>query len=365
MEALRHCGQQLESMGHRLRVLTLDSPEARHVSEYPLPVLAIGPSRGKYAYNPRLAGWLRENASAFDAVIVHGLWQYHGLGTWRALRRSDVPYFVYAHGMLDPWFRSAYPLKHLKKCLYWPWAEYRLLRDARAVLFTCEEERLQARRSFSLYRVNEAVVDFGTMAPPGDCGRLREQFLSRYPQLRGRRILLFLGRIHPKKGCDLLIEAFSRLADESLHLVIAGPDQTGWLSRLRSLASLRGISNRTDFPGMLQGDLKWGAFYAADAFVLPSHQENFGVAVAEALGCGVPVLVSSKVNIWREIEADRVGFVGPDTVDGTEQILRKWVSLSDAERDGMRARARASFARRFTAKAMARSLVEVIEGALR
>jgi glycosyltransferase involved in cell wall biosynthesis len=364
MEALRQCGLQLESMGHSTQVLTLDDPKARHVSEFPLPVCALGPSRGKYAYNPRLAGWLRENSANFDAVIVHGLWQYHGLGAWRALHNSAVPYFVFPHGMLDPWFKSAYPMKHLKKWLYWPWADYRLLRDARAVLFTCEEERLQARRSFGLYRANEAVVDFGTNAPPGAMKRLRERFLSEYPHLQARRLLLFLGRIHEKKGCDLLIEAFARVAgtDERLHLVIAGPDQTDWIPQLRALAQRRGIVERVDFPGMLSGDSKWGAFYASEAFVLPSHQENFGVAVAEALGCGLPVLISNRVNIWREIEADRAGLVAPDTIDGTERMLRQWLAASEDERSAMRNRARESFERRFTADAMARSLIQVIQG---
>jgi glycosyltransferase involved in cell wall biosynthesis len=176
-------------------------------------------------------------------------------------------------------------------------------------------------------------------------------------------LLLFLGRIHEKKGCDLLIEAFSRIASAAprLHLVVAGPDQTGWLSQLRDLAVRLGVGERIDFPGMLEGELKWGAFYGAEAFVLPSHQENFGIAVAEALGCGLPVMISDKVNIWRELEADCAGFVAPDTADGTERNLRRWLALSEGERSTMCSQARASFERRFTAEATARSLIEVIQ----
>ncbi|MFN6996501.1 MAG: glycosyltransferase, partial [Aquincola tertiaricarbonis] len=115
------------------------------------------------------------------------------------------------------------------------------------------------------------------------------------------------------------------------------------------------------WPGMLQGDLKWGAFHAAEAFVLPSHQENFGIAVAEALGCGVPVLISDKVNIWREIEADGAGLVAPDTAEGTAQLLQRWLALSSAERAAMRDRARGCFAQRFTVEAMADSLLSVLQ----
>jgi glycosyltransferase involved in cell wall biosynthesis len=366
MEALRHYGTSVQALGHRLQVLTLDDPQSTCVSQYPLPVAAIGPSRGRYAYNPRLTSWLRQRSSDFDAVVVHGLWQYHGFGAWRALRRSSIPYFVFTHGMLDPWFKVNYPLKHLKKSIYWSCIEYRLLRDARAVLFTSEEESLMARQSFSPYAAREAVVDYGTNAPPIDARRLRDLFLAEHPFLQRKRLLLFLGRIHEKKGCDLLIEAFARVArsDDSFRLAIAGPDQTGLGPHLRNLAKVRGISDRVAFTGMLRGDMKWGAFYASEAFVLPSHQENFGIAVAEALGCGLPVLISDKVNIWREIEADGVGFVAPDTADGTERNLRRWLALGEVERNRMRDEAKKTFDRRFTADATARSLMNVIQGSL-
>jgi glycosyltransferase involved in cell wall biosynthesis len=147
---------------------------------------------------------MRQHHKQFDAVIVHGIWQYSSFGVWRALAGTDTPYFVFPHGMLDPWFKRTYPLKHLKKLLYWPWAEYRVLRDAAAVLFTSEEERRLARESFALYRCREVVVNFGTAAPE-NLERAREVFFGTHPQLRNRRFLLFLGRLHVKKGCDLLI----------------------------------------------------------------------------------------------------------------------------------------------------------------
>jgi hypothetical protein len=135
VEGVRQRGLCLRAMGHRVEVASLDSPEAPCVANYPLRVHALGPARGGYLYSPRLVPWLHGHATEYDAVIVNGLWQYHSFGAWRALH-GRVPYFVFTHGMLDPWFKRAYPLKHLKKWLYWPWADYRLLRDAQAVLFT-------------------------------------------------------------------------------------------------------------------------------------------------------------------------------------------------------------------------------------
>lgn len=362
MEGVRQRGQRLLEMGYQVEVLSLDDPDSSFLANYGLPVHAIGPSKGGYRFNPRLVPWLHDHAREYDAVVVNGLWQYHSFGSWRALHRMQVPYFVFAHGMLDPWFKHTYPLKHLKKWLYWPWADYRVLRDAQAVLFTSEDERLLARQSFWLYQAHEAVVAYGTSTPPQEVENLHEKFLAARPELRGKRILIFLSRIHEKKGCDLLIEAFAKVSglDPDLHLLMAGPDQTGWMATLQAQAQQLGIADRITWPGMLQGDMKWGAFYASEAFVLPSHQENFGIAVAEALGCGLPVLISDKVNIWREIEADGAGIVNPDTAEGTEKTLWGWLALDEVGRQKMAQQARATFEQRFTVDAMASSLIATL-----
>ena len=363
VEGVRLSGLAMREAGHDIEVATCDATDDGYLMAFPFPVHALGPTRSRYRYCERFAPWLAANAKRFDAVIVHGLWQYHGFAAWKALHSSDVPYYVYVHGMLDPWFKEAYPLKHLKKWLYWPWAEYRVLRDAHAVIFTTEEERTRARQSFWLYRANERIVPYGTTVPALDPPLVREAFLQAVPGLRGKRIMLFLGRVHTKKGCDLLIDAFARVAshDAALHLVIAGPDETGWVATLRAQAQAAGIAHRLSLPGMLQGELKWGAFHASEVFVLPSHQENFGVAVAEALGCGLPALISDKVNVWREIEADGAGLVAADTVDGTEKNLLRWLELPPAAREAMRAQAILTFNARFRVETMVSALTALLE----
>lgn len=363
MEGVRQYGLMFNELGHKVDVMTLDDPSAQCVADFPLKVHALGPAVGSYQYSPNFTPWLELHVRDYDVVIVNGLWQYHGFGAWRVLRRMHVPYFVFTHGMLDPWFKYTYPLKHLKKWLYWPWAEYRLLRDATAVLFTCEEEKLLARKSFWLYKATEEVINYGTKTPPSDAVALKTNFHAAYPELREKRVFLFLSRIHEKKGCDLLIEAFAKVAgqDSNLHLVMAGPDQTGLVAKLKVQAQRLGIADRITWPGMLQGDMKWGAFYASEAFVLSSHQENFGIAVAEAMGCSLPVLISDKVNIWREIEADGAGIVNTDTVEGTEKTLRQWLALDADGRQEMAKQAKVSFDQRFTVDAMVKSLLATIQ----
>jgi glycosyltransferase involved in cell wall biosynthesis len=360
-EGVRQLSDAAVRLGHIVEIATLDGPGSAWGNECSYPVHNLGPGQfGKYAYSPRLRHWLRSNAARFDAVIVNGMWQYHGFAARAELQATKTPYFVFTHGMLDPWFNRQYPIKHLKKFLYWSWAEYKILRDANAVLFTCEEERQLARQSFRHYSANEAVVSFGTLGPTGDASAQREAFLQRFPHLRNRRILLFLGRIHPKKGCDLLLESFAAVArvDESLHLVMAGPDSS---NLRRSYESIKGLDDtKVTWTGLLAGEQKWGAFRCAEAFVLPSHQENFGIATAEALACRVPVLISNKVNIWREIVTDGAGLAADDTLEGTTGLLLRWNSITSTQREVFSALAGECFRKRFHIDSAARNLMSTI-----
>jgi glycosyltransferase involved in cell wall biosynthesis len=362
IEGVKQLGAALLEAGHQVEIASIDAPHADWVAECPLPVHPLGPPRFGYCYSKRLMPWLRAHHRNYNAVVINGIWQFHSLGAWRVLRDGNTPYVIFTHGMLDPWFKKHYPLKHCKKWMYWPWAEYRVLRDARAVLFTCEEERRLARGSFWLYRCNQVVVNYGTAQPTGNSEIERSQFLEQYPELQGKRLALFMGRIHPKKGCDLLIEAFAKVLGEhsSWHLVIAGPDQVGWQKQLEFKAAQLGVAKRITWTGMITGTLKWGALRAAEVLLLPSHQENFGIVVAEALAAGVPALISDKVNIWREVEIDGAGLVAPDTLAGACQLLRTYLDLPATAKLHMRDAARNCFAQRFEIKHAARTLHAVL-----
>ncbi|WP_445371849.1 glycosyltransferase [Methylomonas sp. HW2-6] len=362
VEALKQSSLVIKDMGHEIDVLSLDGDQADYITQLPLKVYAVGPGSGNYGYAKGLSLWLEQNYHRYDAVIVEGLWQYHGFAVRNILTNKNVPYFVFTHGMLDPWFKRRYPLKHLKKWLYWPWAEYLVLRDAEKVLFTCQEEKILARQSFWLYRCNEQVVNFGTLGHQGSADEQRQLFLNQFPSLAGKRFLLFLSRIHPKKGIDLLIEAFAQVcgSDSELELVIAGPDQVGWGIELNSLAEKLDITHKITWTGMLSGDLKWGAYLSAEAFILPSHQENFGIVVAEAMSCRLPVLISNKVNIWHEIKQDQAGLVVDDTLPGCVKLISDWQSLDNDAKSSMRENAFRCFIERFEITKAANSLLDAV-----
>jgi len=350
----------LARRGHKLDIVVLDDSASPWLVDIALPIHALGAGLTSYRYSSKLLPWLKKQGRDYDRVIVNGIWQYLSFAAWRRYAGSSIPYYVFPHGMLDPWFKETFPLKHLKKWLYWPWAEYRVLRDAAAVIFTSEEERSQARKSFWLYRCREKVSPLGVEAPPIS-SNAKLEFLSRYPQLQNARIFLFLGRLHPKKGCDMLLEAFAQMrSNDSISLILAGPDQVGWESDLRRQVTRLNLTNRVVFTGMLEGSMKQGAFANAEAFVLPSHQENFGISVVEALAASVPVLVSNQVNIWREIEADRAGYVESDDLAGTTRLLQNWIGTAPAEREMVRQNARRCFEQRFEVDRAVDSLLQIL-----
>jgi glycosyltransferase involved in cell wall biosynthesis len=339
-------------VGDGIEVVCLDKPGESFLTGIPCPVHALGPSfLGKYGFSPRLWRWLNGNAHRFDALVMNGVWTFPGIAVGFAARVAQRPYGIFTHGALDPWFNRKYPLKHLKKLFYWP-VQHAVLHGARAVFFTTEIERDLAKTSFRPSNWNSVVVAYGIQDPErrgADPAEQIEAFHRKLPQIRGRRYILFLARIHEKKGCDLLIAAFAKMAASlpEMDVVIAGPGQAGEQGKLQRLAARLGIADRVHWPGLVTDDMKWGALRACDAFVLPSHQENFGVAVVESLAVGRPVLISNQVNIWPDIEGDGVGLVDEDTLEGTERLLGRWFNLSQLERDAMANRARTSFLLRY------------------
>ena len=349
-------------LGYTGEVVTLDDPKQPYSDDIPFPVHALGPIDTVYGFTRKLLPWLRANRDRFDGIVVNGLWQYCGLAAWLALG-GRKPYVVFTHGMLDPYFKHRFPRKHMKKWVYWLLAEYWVLRGAYRVLFTTKEESRLAEQSFWLHQWNGFVVPYGASRPPKQGEVLREAFLAEHPGLRGRRFLLYLGRIHPKKGCDLLIRAFVKLAalDPELHLVMAGPDFEDWSETLRQIVLEAGLTQRVHWPGMLRGEVKWGAFFASEAFILPSHQENFGIAVAEALSCGRAVLLADKINIAREVADEGAGLMELDTQEGTENLIRRWIEMPVERREAMYRQALKTFDEHYDMRRNAVTIIRLFE----
>ena len=343
-----------------IEIVCLDDPNAEYVKSFKGIVHAVGPAKGNYRYTSKLKEWITHNAHHYDAAVIHGLWNHASIGGWQGCKAANLPYVIFTHGMLDPWFKKMYPLKHIKKQIFW-FLQGQVLKDAANVLFTCQEEQRLAQGVFWGYRYKSQVVAFGAPDVPHFEQDVKAAFYKLIPELIDVPYLLFLSRIHEKKGCDLLIQAFATLEKSTdLKLVIAGPCHDDLIVQLKQLAVDLKIDQRIYWPGMLKGQEKAGAFTAAEAFVLISHQENFGIAIAEALAYSKPVLISNQINIWREIEQGGAGIVSDDTIEGARSVLQQWEKLTATERQAMAFAARQTYLKNFTVQAAAEDLTHVL-----
>lgn len=322
-------------------IVTLDNPEERYADLEGCTVFALGPGKTNWCYSNKLIPWLNHNMGLYHAVIVHGLWQFHTYAVhsaWKKLQSPKKPkVFVMPHGMLDPWFQVAKgrKMKAFRNNIIWRLLENAVINNASGLLFTCQTELLLARESFPNYKPkSEKVVGLGIEAPPSFLTEMTNEFRKK-SGLKNEEYLLFISRIHEKKGIDILIKAYLSLASTGIHLpklVIAGPGlETSYGELIKRIA---GTNENIVFVGMLTGYAKWGAFYGCEAFVLPSHQENFGIAVVEACACRKPVLISNQVNIWREIDALNGGLICNDNQADLEVLLLRWLKFSNKSEIG-------------------------------
>jgi len=349
--------------GYTSEVVTLDNPSEPFLTIFPFKVTALGSAKKSW-YVPALTRWLRANRDRFDGIMLHGLWEYTGVAVLHAIS-GHKPYVVFPHGMLDPYFKKAFPAKHAKKWFFWHLFQNRILRNATRVLFTTQIEETLAQQSFKNWKWNPLVVALGTDPPSTDTNKLLEAFHARWPLLKDKRFLLFLGRIDPKKGPDLLLKAFAAIARHypDLHLLMAGPVDKAYQQKLEVDSFDFFAEGRVHWPGMLQGSVKWGALAASEAFILTSHQENFGIAVVEALACAKPVLISDQINIAPDIAADGCGLVQPDALTGATRLLTDWLALTPTQRATMSQQALRTFATRYDMRHNTELILRVFEPA--
>lgn len=253
-----------------------------------------------WMYSRPLRNWLYQHVTDYDLVHVHGLFAYPTLPACAAARHFGIPYIITPHGVLDPWSMSQ---KWWKKWPYFYFLERRNLACANVIHVTASLEASGvARLGFGQ---KTKIIPLSIDLPVYHEREARE----------GRALsLLFLSRLHPKKGLPVLFEALALLRGHfnvmaRLRVVGDGPDE--YVAELTDLAKRLGVLEHIEFVGFLQGEAKAQALAEADVFVLPSYQENFSLAAAEALAVGTPVVVSDQVGIAEEIKLAGAGLVVP------------------------------------------------------
>jgi glycosyltransferase involved in cell wall biosynthesis len=300
------------------------SSEESHVDFHPGIALSRWPmSRMAWLRNSSWQERFRDQVRQADGVHVHGLWEQSTFVAVRTARSLRKPYVLSAHGMLDRW---ALNNKRLKKSIYAALIELRNVQAAACLHALTHMEAEDYRRFGAKQPI--AVIPNGISVPEAIESRL---FFERFPGLRGKRIILFLSRIHYKKGLDILIKAWAEVAKNfpEAHLVLAGPDFEGTRAGLERSVQEHGLGGTVLFAGMLDQQLKWSAFRAAECFILPSYSEGLSVAILEAMGCGVPVIVTEQCNL-PEIAESGAGWTIQPTAEQVKCALVEMLSHSEA-----------------------------------
>ena len=323
--AVQGLTKELARQGHDVTVMTtnldgpgvLDVPVNSAVAMDGVEVWYFPVERPRWHHFSRPLGRaLRERVGEFDIVHVHSvfLWPTTIGAYW--CRRRGVPYLISPHGSLDPvtmakpydsWWVSL--TSRAKKWTYLKTIGRLDLNGASGIHFTSRADL----ESGGGLRLRPRGYILPLAVDPSDVTELDKglQLRQKYLGLKGKKLVLFLSRLDPKKGLDIL---FSALADLSARrddfaLAVAGSGTAAYERRVASLVRDRGLQEMVVFLGFLQGADKWSVLLECDVFVLPSHHENFGVAVVEAMAAGLPVVISDRVNIHQEVEAAGAGVV--------------------------------------------------------
>ena len=337
---LQDLAQAQVAVGHSVTICTTDQdypadrclPRDYFATAFPAPVEVhyFGVQYKPLLLSLGMARWLRTAMHGFDVIHIHGLYRFPTSFSAYLARRRKLPYIIRPHGSLDPYLYARSSAGNLAlKRIYERLFDFSNLNGASALHYTATEERRLA--SFLNLEAPSFVVPNGLdwsryqQLPPN--GWLRTRLgLSDQP------IVLFLGRLHFKKGLDLLIPAFDALRRNipSVQLVLAGPENDNYGSQVRGWVQQRGLTSAVHFIGALEGVDTLKAYVDADVFALPSYTENFGMTVIEALACCLPVVISNKVNIHAEVSDADAGIVTCCDVDEVAQALLSL--LSDPQR---------------------------------
>jgi glycosyltransferase involved in cell wall biosynthesis len=333
------------ALARRSGGVTIVTPTPSRLDQSPVPegVELIGPVAS-------IERWVR----AAGVVHLHGLWQAHTRRGAREARRRMVPYLIAAHGMAEPW---ALRHKALKKRVYTALVEGRNLRRA-SCLHALSRPEIGHLRAIAP-RTPVCLVPNGVDLAPFDNLPPRDELEAEHPELRGKFALLFLSRLHVKKGLDLLAAALRALAPEhpDLHLLLAGNDDGAKGPFLRRIAEAN-LADRVTVLGHVSGENARRVWAAADAFVLPSYSEGFSMAILEALACRLPALITTACH-FPELHAENGGIVVEPTIEGVTQGLRELLERSPDQRRYLGERGRRLVERRYTWDQQAQRLAEV------
>jgi|TARA_B100001057_G_scaffold500452_1_gene615606 glycosyltransferase involved in cell wall biosynthesis len=316
----------LQEKGYKVDILTYDSQDKiKNINKKKIRIINKGPSLGGYNLSIKAFFWLLKNKKKYDIFIIHGIWHFSSLLARILLRNK---YYIFLHGGLDTYFKSE-PIKLIKKKIYWILAEKKNLLLSKKVLLTTYFEQKQLNNTYvNTKNIPKKYVGYGILKPKINKIHCKEKFYKKFPFLKNKKYLLFLGRFHPKKGCFTLLKAIKLIIDKKIDIkvLMVGPESI-YKKKIQIFCKENGLKKNIFWSNTMTGELKWGSILNSEGMVLSSHGENFGISLVEALSCAKPVLTTYKVGIYKDILKYKAGFISKDKPNDFAKILEKFKLL--------------------------------------
>ncbi len=324
----------LNELNVETTIVCLDKTNELFIKNSTIKTVALSQNKTAWQYNSQLYNWLINNLINYDVVIVHGLWIYNNYAVAKAvnvLKKQIVgfktKFYIFPHGMLDSYFQNNKKrlLKSIRNYFYWHLIENKNIKSANGIIYTSQGEMEIALKTFTNFKPKQNInLGYGVAVPKNVSN---QNGIDDY--------FLFLGRYDQKKGIDTLINAYKKILQTNLtlipKLIIAGPGKNDEYGKCiqKLVNESEELKNHIELKDMVLGDEKWNLIANAKAMILWSHQENFGISVAESLGMGVPVLLSKQVNIWNDIVLNNAGMANDDSEENLVKTIIKFCNLTE------------------------------------
>jgi len=335
----------LKKKGYDVEILTSDLKNQTFYKKKDIKIYNIGSHFFSKSFNFNIFFWLLKNRFKYTHFVIHGIWEINSLAARILLKKK---YYIFTHGMFNNFF-STKKFKSKKKKIYWKLIERKNLILSNSILLTSKLEKKSLVKTYvNTLGIKKKVINYGIIKPNFNKKIVIKNFYKKFPKLKNVFFLIYIGRFHEKKGCDIIIQSLKKISNKNfdLKLFLAGPNNS-YKGYLKNLTKNLNLDKKIIWSGAIYGDLKWGAISASNGMVLCSHGENFGVSIAESLSCSKPVIISNKVNIYKEIHSSKSGFVTKDNIQSFSKALIKFIKLNKRSRLKMSTNALACFKKYF------------------
>ena len=327
---------RLSSSNISVDILTSDNKNYLKDKKIKFKIIKLNIKPRSYNFSFKLIKWINKNKKKYDFFIIHGLWEFNSLLARLFIKKN---YYIIPHGQLDPYF-SNNTFKRIKKQIYWNLIEKKNIINSNGILVSGENEKLMLKNTFvNTTKINIVDIGYANQIQKIKFKKInyKKIFEKKFPDLKNKKFILFIGRIHHKKGCDILLEAIKEIKDlKGYKFLIAGfSEKLSFYEKkiIQMISSHETLKNNITVSNFLTENIKVASLKFSDATILPSRGENFGVSVSESISISKIPLITSKVGIYEYIKKYKAGLVCDANKNSIYKMIYKYINLNQKQKN--------------------------------